>query len=222
MTEQAKTLIQWCDKKLGLANAAVDGPWQYCSFGEGGRVVSYCYPPVGPFGSPKPPDRISRSLSEHRSKLCECHPENALHWVPAEHDNQERDDLLFVADARMTVPDAMTLLKITIGALDRIARCDGLHFPKEMAASALAVAVEKLNDDPSAEALLETDTEIRPCPVCAMTPHGYNQQSGFMYECSHRGNPFASEFLELRQRWHKTELEAREAWNNAVASLAAR
>lgn len=80
--------------------AATPGPWIYQSFGSGSKNVSPINTNDFHFGSPRPPkDGILRHWSEARNKLCDCHPETALHWVPSDHDEQETANLEFIAHA---------------------------------------------------------------------------------------------------------------------------
>lgn len=107
MTPTPKQLDEW----QAICDAATPGPWSYESYPSGSRAVSFNYPRTGPFGSPKSPDRINRHILEVRQRLCDCCPENALHWVGADHDEQEASDLEFIATARTALPAALAALR---------------------------------------------------------------------------------------------------------------
>lgn len=75
-----------------LAQAATPGPWKYECYESGTRCVGT--------GSSDP----VRAIYENMMVLCDCCPPSALHWVCAEHDDQERQDLTFIAASREAVP----------------------------------------------------------------------------------------------------------------------
>lgn len=104
-----------------MDNEAMPPDWQMECYSSGGRVVrmnSFTVP--GEYGDDLPCSGINRHLSETRQVLCDCCPASARHWVPARHDDQEWQDLAYVAALRNAAPELYSTIRELQRRLDAV------------------------------------------------------------------------------------------------------
>lgn len=88
--------------------AATPGPWERNTYQSGTMCVS------------TPKTTGVRAFYEHHSVLCDCCEKSALHWVCANIDKQQMDNLAFIAHARTFEPKFREALDVAVEALEQL------------------------------------------------------------------------------------------------------
>ena len=104
-----------------MDNEAMPPDWRFESYPSGSRVVTMnSYTVTGEYGDSLPCSGISRHLTENRQVLCDCHPASARHWVGANHDDQEWQDLAYIAKLRNSAPSLYNLARTLAAEVDEL------------------------------------------------------------------------------------------------------